>query len=171
MSDQATVLRTMAVYNRWMNQKLYAAAATLTEAERQQDRGAFFKSIHGTLDHILLGDSLWLRRFTGKEYRTAPMGTLLYPEFAPLQAARVAMDEDLVAWTEGMDAGWLAGDLVWTSGIDGKVRRRANWLLAQHLFNHQTHHRGQATTLLTQLGRDVGPTDLPWMPDFAAADP
>jgi uncharacterized damage-inducible protein DinB len=164
MTDQPTVLRAMARYNRWMNEKLYAAAGSLTEAERHQDRGAFFKSIHGTLDHILLGDRLWLGRFVGRQYDVVRLGQLLFQDFAALSAARISLDQDILDWAEGVDAAWLSQDLVYRSMVDGTEYRKPRWLLAQHMFNHQTHHRGQATTLLTQLGLDVGPTDLPWMP-------
>jgi uncharacterized damage-inducible protein DinB len=92
------------------------------------------------------------------------MGVDLYGDFEELRAARVAMDEDILAWAADLTQAGLREDLSWTSGVDGKTRSRPRWLLASHLFNHQTHHRGQLTTLLSQLGHDVGPTDLPWMP-------
>ena len=73
------------------------------------------------------------------------------------------MDQDILDWTAGLTEAWLAQPLSWTSGVDGQTRTRPGWLLACHLFNHQTHHRGQLTTLLSQMGHDVGATDLPWM--------
>jgi len=156
--------QTFARYNQWMNEKVYAVCAGIDDAERKRDRGAFFRSIHGTLNHLLFGDRAWLGRFTGKPYETAPMGVDLYDDFAALRSARVAMDEDILAWSRNLTETWLRDDLSWTSGVDGKTRSRPGWLLASHLFNHQTHHRGQLTTLLCQQGHDVGPTDLPWMP-------
>jgi uncharacterized damage-inducible protein DinB len=156
--------RTFARYNQWMNGKVYAVCAEIDDAERKRDRGAFFRSIHGTLNHLLFGDRTWLGRFTGKPYEVAPMGVDLYDDFAELRAARVAMDEDILAWAAGLTEAWLRDDLSWTSGADGVTRSRKRWLLASHMLNHQTHHRGQLTTLLCQQGHDVGPTDLPWMP-------
>jgi uncharacterized damage-inducible protein DinB len=147
-----------------MNQKTYEVCAGIDDAERRRDRGAFFKSIHGTLNHLLFGDRIWLRRFTGRPYEAAPVGVDLYDDFEALRAARIAMDRDIVDWTDAMSEAWLRDDQSWTSGIDGVTRTRPGWLLASPLFNHQTHHRGQLTTLLCQLGHDVGPTDLPWMP-------
>jgi uncharacterized damage-inducible protein DinB len=158
--------QTFARYNQWMNQKVYAVCAEIDDVERRRDRGAFFKSIHGTLNHLLFGDRAWMRRFTGKDYRIAPMGVDLYDDFQELYAARTAMDQDILDWTAGLSEAWLRAPFSWTSGMDGTTRSRPGWLLASHLFNHQTHHRGQLTTLLCQLGYDVGPTDLPWMPGF-----
>jgi len=156
--------QTFARYNQWMNEKVYAVCAGIDDHERKRDRGAFFRSIHSTLNHLLFGDRAWLGRFTGKPYELAPMGVDLYDDFQELRMARVAMDEDILAWTAGLTEAWLRDDLTWTSGVDGTPRSRKRWLLASHMFNHQTHHRGQLTTLLCQQGHDVGPTDLPWTP-------
>ena len=157
--------RTFARYNAWMNQKVYAVCTEIEDAERKRDRGAFFGSIHGTLNHLLFGDRAWIGRFTGKAYANAPIGTDLYEDFDELHGARQEMDRDILAWSENLTEAWLNGELTWTSALDGRTRARPNWLLASHLFNHQTHHRGQLTTLLSQLGYDVGPTDLPWLPE------
>ncbi|SDU23964.1 DinB family protein [Stappia sp. ES.058] len=156
--------QTFARYNTWMNGKLYAACADLDDHTRKTDRGAFFKSLHGTLDHILLGDRIWLSRLTGSDYPRAAIGTELYEDFEDLAAARRAMDAEIEAFADGLTQEWLAKPLSWTSALDGTKRSHPRWLLVTHLFNHQTHHRGQATTLLSQLGVDIGSTDLPWLP-------
>ena len=158
--------RAMARYNAWMNDKVYAVCAELDDAERKQDRGAFFKSIHSTLDHILLADRYWMGRFTGTPYETTAIGTDLFDEFAALRDARTAMDRDILAWTECLDDTWLREPLTWTSTIDRMTRTLPRWACVSQVFNHQTHHRGQVTTLLSQLDRDVGPTDIPWMPGW-----
>ena len=156
--------QTFARYNHWMNEKVYAVCAGIDDGERKRDRGAFFQSIHGTLNHLLSGDRIWLGRFTGRPYPIAPMGVDLYDDFDALRAARSAMDRDILDWTTGLTEAWLREPFSWTSGVDGQTRTRPGWLLASHLFNHQTHHRGQLTTLLCQMGHDdVGSTDLPWM--------
>ncbi len=165
----AALYQTMARYNAWMNEKLYAAAAALSDAERKRDRGAFFGSIHGTLDHILLGDRAWMNRLAGRDYPMRPIGELLYEDFAALHEARVAMDADILAWTGSLTDEWLAEPMTWTSALYGGDLVHPRWGLVQHLFNHQTHHRGQATTLLTQCGLDVGPTDLPAAPIWERA--
>ena len=157
------VFRTFAGYNQWMNQKVYEVCAGIDDAERRRDRGAFFKSIHGTLNHLLFGDRAWMGRLSGRQYEVAPMGVDLYDDFEELRAARAAMDQDILDWAAGLTEAWLGEPLTWTSGVDGRTRTRPRWLLASHLFNHQTHHRGQLTTLLCQMGHDVGSTDLPWM--------
>ncbi|WP_029058834.1 DinB family protein [Stappia stellulata] len=156
--------QTFARYNTWMNGKLYAACADLDDATRKADRGAYFKSLHGTLDHILLGDRIWMNRFTGNDYPRTAIGTHLFSDFEALAAARRAMDAEIEVFATGLTPDWLARPLIWTSGLDGTTRSQPGWLLVSHLFNHQTHHRGQATTLLSQLGVDIGSTDLPWLP-------
>ncbi|HJV80990.1 DinB family protein [Noviherbaspirillum sp.] len=161
--------QTMAAYNHWMNEKLYQACERLTDEERKSDRGAFFKSIHSTLNHIIWGDYMWLGRFTqetplAKTYPKASIGTDLYEDWHALRAARSAMDEDILAWAATLDTEWLAHDFSWYSGLTKSTRTRPAWLLVAHLFNHQTHHRAQVTTLLSQQGIDPGDTDLMLMP-------
>ncbi|MGD1956222.1 MAG: DinB family protein [Sphingomonadales bacterium] len=155
--------QSFAAYNVWMSDKVYAAASRLTDPARKTDRGAFFGSIHSTLNHILFGDRAWMKRFTGTAYPLAPMGEDLFDDFGALNTARQEMERDITAFTSGLTEAWLAEDMAWTSGLDGQERIRPRWLLVSHMFNHQTHHRGQVTTLLNQAGQDVGSTDLPWM--------
>jgi len=162
-------VRLLARYNRWMNDKLYAAGERLDDAERKADRGAFFKSIHSTLNHLVWGDAMWLGRFTrgtplARAMPAVPIGTDLHDEWNELKAARHALDADLLMWADTVDAAWLAEEFSWYSGISQATRSAPAWLLVTHMFNHQTHHRGQATTLLMQRGIDVGVTDLMMMP-------
>lgn len=159
---------TLARYNRWMNERLYAACADIPDVDRKRDLGAFFGSLHATLNHLLWADGVWLSRFTGRPRPAGGPAAEQHADFDELRAARAAMDDEILAWAEGVDASWLASELTWTSGADGATRSRPAWVLAVHLFNHQTHHRGQATTLMRQLGVDPGVTDLPWMPELAA---
>ena len=158
--------RAMARYNAWMNEKVYAVCAEIDDTERKRDRGAFFKSIHSTLDHVLLGDRAWMGRFTGTRYETKAIGVDLFDDFGALTEARLSMDQDILRWTEELDTAWLSEPLTWTSVIDKMTRTMPRWACVSHLFNHQTHHRGQVTTLLSQMNRDVGPTDMPWMPGW-----
>ena len=153
-----------AAYNGWMNRKIYEAAARLSDDERKADRGAFFGSIHSTLNHVLWGDRVWLPRFNGKRYPVGAVGVDLYEDFADLLAARRAMDDDIGAWAAAVTTAQLAGTLTWFSGIAQRELSRPVWLCVSQMFNHQTHHRGQATTLLKQAGIDPGITDLPWAP-------
>ncbi len=158
------VCQAFAAYNGWMNRKIYEAAARLSDADRKADRGAFFRSIHSTLNHILWGDRLWLGRFNGKQYPAGPVGVDLYEDFAELLAARRAHDDDIGAWAASVTAEQLAGTLSWHSAMLQRDMQRPRWLCVCQMFNHQTHHRGQVTTLLMQAGIDPGATDLPVTP-------
>lgn len=160
----------MARYNRWMNEKIYAACDQLTDEERKEDCGAFFKSIHSTLNHLIWGDYRWIGRFTKgtpleKEYPTTTIGKDLYEDWNALKAARLTMDADIFAWAAAVDADWLGSDFTWYSGLAKSAQTQPAWHLVTHMFNHQTHHRGQVTTLLSQRGIDPGDTDLLLMPD------
>lgn len=160
--------RVMARYNRWMNERLYALCAGMPDAERKRDRKAFFGSIHGTLNHLLWGDRMWLGRFVGPACTYPQFGTDMFATFEELAAARAATDRDLLEWAGNVSAEWLARPLTYTGVVDGKTRRLPAAVAAVHLFNHETHHRGQVTTLLKQAGIDPGVTDLPWLPGITA---
>ena len=157
-----TYVRLMAQYNAEMNRRLYAAAARLGDADRKADRGAFWRSIHGTLTHILWGDTQWMSRFDNWPKPDVPIkqSAAMIDDFATLQARRVKADADIIAWADRVDDAWLAEDLVWFSGAAQKEMRRQKAPLMVHFFNHQTHHRGQAHALLTACGQDTGDTDL-----------
>jgi uncharacterized damage-inducible protein DinB len=158
--------RALARYNRWMNEKVYAAAARLTDDARKQDRGAFFKSIHATLNHILLADRVWLGRFTGAALEGDAMGPggirsldqELYTAFGDLGVERAKTDDAITRWAATLDPERLAAELRFVR--KGVVNAFPLWWGVAQLFNHQTHHRGQVTTLLVQAGQDPGVTDL-----------
>ena len=154
----------MARYNEWMNSRLYAVCATLPEAELQKDRGAFFKSIYLTLNHITYGDLAFLSRLTHIPAEVPALGQDLFGGFDVLRREREALDARLLAWASSLTPDWLAEPLTYTSKVDGKVRTFPRWVIVTHMFNHQTHHRGQVTTLLSQLGVDIGSTDVTFMP-------
>ena len=156
----------MARYNSWMNDKVYAAAGTLDDAARKLDRGAFFGSIHGTLNHLLVGDRIWMARFTGVPSGVSRLDEDLYGNFDDLAAERQRLDAVIVDWAAGLSADDLARQFEYTS-LTGSVRRRSPmWFAVAHMFNHQTHHRGQLSTLLYQAGQDVGITDLSYLPGY-----
>ena len=159
--------RTMARYNRWMNERLYELCAGIADDERRRDRGAFFRSIHGTFNHILYADLAFLSRFTGDPPEVPPLGVELYERFEELRSVREKTDARLLDWSEELSETWLAAPFTYTSKVDGATRTLPTWILVAHLFNHQTHHRGQLTTLLSQMGHDPGVTDLPFMPGVA----
>ncbi|SDY99340.1 Uncharacterized damage-inducible protein DinB (forms a four-helix bundle) [Lysobacter sp. yr284] len=177
--------RLMAEYNRWMNQRVYAAAARLPAEAVAQDRGAFFGSILGTLNHLMTADRIWLRRFAEHPARFAALQPLraqpaqtdlraiAYATLPALRAAREELDARIVDWVGETAEADLDQALVYAN-TRGVVSRRRFGLLLLHFFNHQTHHRGQVTTLLTQAGEDVGGTDLlelvPTLAEEAAGD-
>ena len=156
--------RTMAQYNQWMNERLYECCARIADEERKRDVGAFFKSIHGTLNHLLLGDRIWLGRFLGKPFAVTSLAQQLYADFNELRAERAATDRVITAWTARLTEEALAGELSYTSVVNPRPRRYPLWFAAMQFFNHQTHHRGQLTTLLAQRKIDPGVTDLIWLP-------
>jgi len=159
-------LAASARYNRWMNDKLYGLAGTLSDEARKRDRGAFFKSIHGTLNHLLLADRVWLARFKGVAVEDGFMGPgairsldqELYANFEDLRRERSITDDELSAWISGVTPERLSAPLVYLRR--GQKLETPLWWAVAHVFNHQTHHRGQVTTLLTQEGHDLGVTDL-----------
>ncbi|HSN21705.1 MAG TPA: DinB family protein [Usitatibacter sp.] len=157
-------LHTLARYNRWMNERLYGCCARLTDAQRKEDVRAFFKSIHGTLNHLLLADRLWMGRFTGEPFRVKSLDQELYADFAELARERARTDAAIEGWVATLDDAALDGELAYTSMVNPQPRRIAMRLAVAHFFNHQTHHRGQLTTLLSQRGIDPGVTDLMWTP-------
>lgn len=156
--------RLMADYNRWMNRNIYDVCAQIPDDKRKADLGAFFKSIHGALNHVLWADRIWLRRFTGEPFAVGPLGTDVCADFDDLRAEREKLDGFIVDWAAGLREDWLAGAFEFTSVQDGKTRRAPAWLFVVQVFNHQTHHRGQVTTLIKQLGYEPGVTDVPWLP-------
>lgn len=158
--------RVMARYNRWMNEKLFAVAEELTDEERKRDRGAFFGSIHRTLNHLLLADRVWLGRFTGAALEEGELGPggiraldqELCADFAGLRRERARTDDAIDAYVATLTEEKLAGNLRFLRR--GTPTELPLWHAVAHVFNHQTHHRGQVTTLLSQAGRDPGVTDL-----------
>ena len=160
-TDQACLL---AQYNAWMNDKLSAACATLSDDERKRDRGAFFGSVHATLNHLLLADSIWMGRFEGKPFAFNGLDQELHASFDELRAHRNEMDQRIDKWARGLTDAALCSKFEFTSAILKSTFAPTLWRVVLHFFNHQTHHRGQITALLSQAGVDYGATDLFLMP-------
>jgi uncharacterized damage-inducible protein DinB len=166
MIDRAYVQR-MARYNRWQNQNLYAVADRLSAAERARERGAFFGSIHQTLSHLLWGDRIWLSRLVGlpKPPGGIAESVALYPDWDGLKAQRADCDRVIIDWADTIAPDWLAAEQTYFSGAIGREVTKPRWVLVTHMFNHQTHHRGQVHCMLTQAGGRPSDTDLPFMPE------
>ena len=164
--------RFLARYNRWMNQSLYAACDALTDAQRRAHRGAFFESIHRSLAHLVLADKMWLVRFAQQDtsFKALPTELVSLPkgadhlsdvqlDWAELALVRDALDVAIEQWLAEMHPEFLSSTMRYAN-TKGVKRAHPAWQALTHFFNHQTHHRGQVTTLLSQAGVDVGVTDL-----------
>jgi uncharacterized damage-inducible protein DinB len=166
-------LQTMARYNSWMNSKIYVAAATLTNEQRTRNVKAFFKSLNGTLNHLIIADSNWIRRFSLGVQLPVPaeqitaLNQILTNDFGQLLEWRRMLDDIIEAMTKALSQEAMDSELVYTR-MNGIETRTSYAMALMHFFNHQTHHRGQASTILTQLGVDVGETDLLAMPGVRA---
>ena len=167
--------RFLARYNRWFNQRLYACCGGLGDATRKQDSGAFFGSIHRTLNHVLVGDQVWLQRFVqcGADHANAwpalssaihlppghKLNQPLYDDWATLQARREVLDAAIEAWLASAPPD-MAGWTMRYSNTSGTQRQHPMWQALTHFFNHQTHHRGQCHMILTALGKPSITLDL-----------
>lgn len=164
-------VRLMAAYNAWMNGRLYEAARQLPAEALLRDRKAFFGSILGTLNHLVVADTIWLKRFASHpadHEALDPLCTLSLPDtldqviftdFAELAAHRQRLDSIIERWADTLTEQDLQHGLHYVD-TSGRRWQRNFFSLAMHFFNHQTHHRGQATALLNQAGVDMGVTDL-----------
>lgn len=167
-----THTRLLSAYNARFNRQVFDAAATLDREQWEEDRGAFFKSVCGTLNHILAGDILWFSRFY-HNFRAFPalagvgdlkvpesLDHVLYPDRTALRQAREKMDGMISRWAlEDLTEEELTRDLEYAN-TKGVVARRNFGEVIMHVFNHHAHHRGQASTILMQFGQDVGVTDF-----------
>ncbi|MEM9999931.1 MAG: DinB family protein [Pseudomonadota bacterium] len=159
--------RTMARYNRWQNRSLLTAADQLTDAARWQDRGAFFRSIAETLNHIFWDDKVWLARLREDHAAAAQIGarhpyTDAPRDWAAFKSQRAALDEDIIAFADALTTKDLARSVQWIRG-DETVETNVGFNFV-HMINHQTHHRGQVHAMLTAAGAKPDPTDLQMLP-------
>jgi uncharacterized damage-inducible protein DinB len=146
-----------ALYNLWANERLYDCAARLTPAALAQDRGAFFGSLLGTLNHLLVTDRVWMSRLEGASPRGTRLNEILHEDFGDLRAARRAQDQKIIAFVHGLSEEQFAQPLKYATTSGVPYRQPLHQVLA-HLFNHQAHHRGQAHHLIgLALGRENAP--------------
>jgi len=150
----------MARYNAWANARLYAEARGLPDAAYRRSVGAFFGSLHGTLNHLLVTDRIWMRRFTGTGDQPGKLNAILFEDLTSLEQARSAEDKRIIDYVGGLSEAEIGKDLDYKTTAGVAQRGRLGGLLS-HLFNHETHHRGQAHTILTVLGiPEPKPLDL-----------
>jgi uncharacterized damage-inducible protein DinB len=139
----------LALYNRWANRRMYEDAATLPDQVRKQGAGLFFGSVHGTLNHLLVADYIWMRRFTGQGPQPDRLNQILHEDFSALRAARQQEDDRIVDFVEGADD---YGRVIEYQNSTGKTFQQALGPALTHFFNHQAHHRGQVHAGLTIAG-------------------
>ena len=157
----------MARYNAWQNNQLLDCLEPMSPAELTRDRGAFFGSILGTLNHLLWGDQLWMSRFDGGPGPDVgiPESVNTHPTLASWSADRFRTDGRIRLWAEGLDTLDLTGELSWYSRAVAAQVTQPKALCVQHFFNHQTHHRGQVHAMITATGRKAPVSDLAFMPE------
>ncbi|PIE13786.1 MAG: damage-inducible protein DinB [Rhodobacterales bacterium] len=157
---------TMARYNAWQNKQVQKSLRGMESAALTEDRGAFFGSILGTLNHLLWGDALWMSRFDGGEAFGGgiPHSTELTQTAHDWAVERFRLDSRIILWAEQLTSVALSGNLTWYSGAIEQDVTRPLVTCVVHMFNHQTHHRGQVHAMLTAAGVSAPVTDLPFMP-------
>jgi uncharacterized damage-inducible protein DinB len=149
-----------AAYNRWANRRLYDEAAKLPDDARKRDVGVFFRSLHGTLNHLLVADYVWMRRLTGDGPQPERLNQILHEDFTALRTARETEDARILDFVGTLSDEDLEGDFAYAT-LGGTPHRQQRRAVLAHLFNHQTHHRGQAHACLTILGvPEPDPLDL-----------
>lgn len=152
--------RLFAAYNRWANGQLYDAAARLEEDAYRRDCGAYFRSMHGTLNHVLVGDRVWMKRFTCEGEHPDKLDAILFDDFSALREAREAEDARIIDWVQSLDEAAIDGEFTFTPITMPETITQKLAPCISHFFNHQTHHRGQAHTILSLLGHEPPSLDL-----------
>jgi uncharacterized damage-inducible protein DinB len=150
----------MARYNAWANAGLFRAAGALSDELYRQDVGAYFKSLHGTLNHLLVADRIWMHRLTGSGHHPDKLNAILFDDRSSLRAARVEEDSRILHFVQGKAEAEFEEVLEYRT-LNGAPQRQPQREILAHLFNHQTHHRGQAHAILTAVGvKEPEPLDL-----------
>jgi len=152
--------RMLGGYNAWANVRLYEAAARLDGDQYRADRGAFFKSVHGTLNHLLATDRVWMQRFTGTGTAPDRLDAILFETLDELRPAREAEDRRIVDFVDALDDARLAGSIRYRRVTTPEIFEQQLAPALAHWFNHQTHHRGQVHGLLTGLVGQAPELDL-----------
>ena len=160
--------RMFAHYNAWANNRLYEAAARLSSEQYRADRGAFFKSVHGTLNHLLVTDRIWMHRFTGEGDAPNRLDAILFETFDELRAAREAEDRRILRFVAGLDDRRIEGSIKYRRVSSPEEFEQALAPALAHWFNHQTHHRGQVHALLTGFLGQAPELDLLYFQRLAA---
>ena len=156
----------MAQYNQWVDSKIHDVCLGIPDELRKKHMGAFFKSIHSTLNHIYYGDLAWLVRLCENTFTPRQIDVDLYEDFNELKEVQEKMESDIIDWVNSLAPEKLNQTFDYVSNVNNFSRTLPIWVLANHMFNHQTHHGGQVTTLMKQPGFEPGITDIPWLPSL-----
>jgi uncharacterized damage-inducible protein DinB len=146
-------------YNRIANERLYESCGQLDPLEYRRQRQGSFSSIHGLLNHILLGDRIWMARFQGRGQSTPPLNTVLFEDFADLHSARIREDHEMEAFFEHVTADFLERPFTYVNNKGHEYTEQPS-VAVSHMFNHQTHHRGQVHVMLAQTAVQPPSLDL-----------
>ncbi|MCB4769245.1 damage-inducible protein DinB [Ancylobacter sp. Lp-2] len=155
----ATRYLTLSRYNAWANRRIYRAAAQLSPLQFREDRGTFFRSVHGTLNHLLVTDRIWMKRFTGMGEIAAHLDAILFEDLDALERARLDEDARIITFATALDEPALAADIRYANSSGASFTQPLDTAL-DHFFNHQTHHRGQTHALLSHFLGNVGAPSL-----------
>lgn len=158
------LFRMLAAYSRWANARALDAAAGLPDADYRADLGAFFRSVHGTLNHMVVADRIWLHRFTGEGVAPTALDAELAGDIAALRDLRREVDARYAAFVDGLSEEALAGTFTYRRVSNGELMTQVLAPALMHAFNHQTHHRGQLHALLTRLTGTAPAMDLIYFP-------
>ena len=150
----------LADYNAWANRLIYAAAADLSEEELHRDTGAFFGSVFATLSHLITADRIWLNRFTGQGPKPKALNERPYERFEDLRAARIEEDDRLIRFTRSLTPDATEQPFSYSPVSSPEIVTQKLWPALTHIFNHQTHHRGQVHAGLTSMGKPSLGLDL-----------
>lgn len=153
-------LQMFAAYNRWANTVVYDACEALTEAEYRTDKGAFFGSAHRTLNHLLVADRIWMKRMSGSGDAPDALDTILFDDRVALRQARATEDQRIIEWVDTLTDERLSAPFSYTPISNPTVITHSMGPALLHMFNHQTHHRGQLHTILTSLGKPSVTLDM-----------
>lgn len=149
-----------AAYNRWANEELYQAAGRLSQEAYNRNVGAFFGSMNGTLNHILVADRIWMKRFSKTGDHPDRLDAILETEFQNLQNAREREDRRIIEWVDSLDDGALEKEFSYRTITNPMDITQRLGPAVSHFFNHQTHHRGQGHMILSVLGENPPSLDL-----------
>jgi uncharacterized damage-inducible protein DinB len=154
-------MRLMSGWHVWAFERLYAVVDGVDDARYRADTGLFFKSVHGTLNHMLLIEQMWRGRLTGDLLQISSLAEEIEPDRARLRERLLAHASLWGPMVEAMPDAVFDGDLTYRS-MKGDTYTFPRASIVHTMFTHGAHHRGQITTVLTQWGCPAPEMDFPY---------